>query len=105
MTEYEVQRIRTAFVRYLLGSGDPFPQRVSGLLDEEILRQNQLDPGYRARRLVKVTSVEYLRARLICHSFILLFSINYLTSLLHNLSDMSMFILFSRLNFLTEVET
>lgn len=56
MTTYQVQRIQTAVVRYLLGNGDPYPQRVSGLLDEETLRQNQLDSGYRARRLVKVTS-------------------------------------------------
>jgi len=48
--------IKRAMERYLLGIGHPFPDRVVGLVESEVVLKDNADPGYRARRFVKALS-------------------------------------------------
>lgn len=51
-----LEKVKLAVERYLLGRGHPFPTRVHGLIDEQTVQSDNLDPAYRARRFVKITS-------------------------------------------------
>jgi hypothetical protein len=52
----QLEKVKLAVERYLLGIGHPFPDRVHGLIDNETFQTDNTDPSYRARRFVKITS-------------------------------------------------
>jgi hypothetical protein len=56
MTGRQLEKVKQAISRYLLGKGHPYPDRVAGLVSNESLEENQRDPLFRTRRFVKVTS-------------------------------------------------
>lgn len=56
MNRVQVEKIKRAISRYLLGEGHPYPDRVAGLMNKDILDDEQHDPLFRTRRFIKVTS-------------------------------------------------
>ncbi len=56
MTGRQLDKVKQAITRYLLGTGHPFPGRVADFVSDETLRRDQQDPLFRTRRFVKVTS-------------------------------------------------
>jgi len=56
MNPQQLDKIKKAFSRYLLGKGHPYPDRVTGLVSNDSFGEDQHDPLFRTRRFVKVTS-------------------------------------------------
>jgi len=52
----QLDAVKLAVERYLLSKGHPFPDRIRGLIGDDILRKDNLDHTFRARRFVKITS-------------------------------------------------
>ena len=55
-TSHLLPTIEKAFKRYLRGTGHPFEERCSNLIDPDVLRREMADTSLRARRFVQVLS-------------------------------------------------